>query len=65
MSAFCHHIRYFSSPETWREWEASQPGETFMLTVGDAWVVGNAVNRIRFATALAETGRRREVLPDG
>jgi alkylmercury lyase len=53
---FCHFVHFFASPEDGARWTAEHPG-TFLLTVEDAYRLGELTNRAAFGTALVPGGR--------
>jgi len=48
---FCHFVHFFSSPETGDAWTAEHPG-TFLLSVEDAFRLGQLTNARNFGDAL-------------
>jgi alkylmercury lyase len=53
---FCHFVHFFASPEDSEAWTAQHPG-TFLLSVDDAYRLGQLTNRSVFGDVLAPTGR--------
>jgi alkylmercury lyase len=53
---FCHFVHFFASPEDSAQWTAEHPG-TFLLTVEDAYSLGELTNRAAFGAALLPGGR--------
>jgi alkylmercury lyase len=53
---FCHFVHFFASREDSEQWTAEHPG-TFLLTVEDAYRLGELTNRASFGTALVPGGR--------
>ena len=44
---FCHFVHFFASPEDGERWTAQHPG-TFLLSVDDAYSLGQLTNRAAF-----------------
>ena len=53
---FCHFVHFFASPEDSARWTAEHPG-TFLLTVENAYRLGEFTNRAAFGAALVTGGR--------
>ena len=53
---FCHFVHFFASREDGARWTAEHPG-TFLLTVEDAYRLGELTNRAAFGAALLPGGR--------
>ena len=53
---FCHFVHFFASPADSAQWTAEHPG-TFLLTVEDAYRLGELTNRAAFGAALLPGGR--------
>jgi alkylmercury lyase len=54
---FCHFVHFFASPQDSERWVAEHPG-TFLLSVDDAYRLGQLTNRARFGDALAAAAGR-------
>jgi alkylmercury lyase len=52
---FCHFVHFFASAEGGEQWIAQHP-DTFLLTVEDAYRLGELRNRAAFGTALVPGG---------
>lgn len=50
---FCHFVHFFSSPEAGEAWTAKHPG-TFLLSVEDAFVLGQRINARHFLDELTK-----------
>jgi alkylmercury lyase len=50
---FCHFIHFFSSPEAGEAWTAKHPG-TFLLSLDDAFALGQQINARHFLDELAK-----------
>ena len=48
MSSFCHHIFFFASAEAGSAWAAKHEGDTFLLTLEEAFAVGERLNAVQF-----------------
>lgn len=48
ISAFCHHVLFFSSTEEGEEWARDADADTLILSADDAFDVGRVFNWIRF-----------------
>jgi hypothetical protein len=48
MAAFCHHIFFLESPETGVEWTAQREGDTFFVTLEEAFALGRRFNAAQF-----------------
>jgi alkylmercury lyase len=53
---FCHFVHFFSSPEDSEQWLTEHPG-TFLLSLDDAYRLGQLTNRAVFGDALVPAGR--------
>ncbi len=53
---FCHFVHFFASPEDGERWTAQHPG-TFLLSVDDAYSLGQLTNRAAFGPVLVLGGR--------
>jgi alkylmercury lyase len=51
ISSFCHYIHFFSSAESAAAWRAQHQG-IFVLSVAEAFELGQLANRMNFPTAL-------------
>ena len=54
---FCHFVHFFASPQDSERWVAEHPG-TFLLSVDDAYRLGQLTNRAGFGDALASAAQR-------
>jgi alkylmercury lyase len=54
---FCRFVHFFSAPESGGAWTADHPG-TFLLSVEDAFVLGQLTNARKFGDALTNGGSR-------
>ena len=54
VQSFCHHVLFFTSPETGEQWAAEREG-ALLLPVADAFEIGGRVNARQFGVA-----RRRD-----
>jgi alkylmercury lyase len=54
---FCHFVHFFASREDSERWVAEHPG-AFVLSVDDAYRLGQLTNRAVFGDALAAAARR-------
>jgi alkylmercury lyase len=54
---FCHFVHFFASPQDSERWVAEHPG-TFLLSVDDAYRLGQLTNRAGFGDALASAAPR-------
>jgi alkylmercury lyase len=54
---FCHFVHFFASPQDSERWVAEHPG-TFVLSVDDAYRLGQLTNRAGFGHALAAAATR-------
>lgn len=52
LTNFCHFVHFFSSAEAGRAWTAQHPG-TFLLSVEEAFALGQLTNARNFGEALA------------
>jgi alkylmercury lyase len=52
----CHFVHFFASPEDGEEWTAEHPG-TCLLSVEDAYSLGELTNRAAFGAALVPGDR--------
>lgn len=48
---FCHFVHFFTSPEAGRSWATQHPG-TFLLSVEDAFALGQLTNARNFGDAM-------------
>jgi alkylmercury lyase len=53
---FAHFVHFFASPEDSEQWTAGHPG-TFVLSVDEAYRLGQLTNRAAFGAALVPGGR--------
>jgi alkylmercury lyase len=53
---FCHLVHFFASPQEGEGWVAEHPG-TFLLSVDDAYRLGQLTNRAGFGDALASAAQ--------
>ena len=53
---FCHFVHFFASPEVGARWTTQRPG-TFLLSVDDAYSLGQLTNHAAFDAVLATGGR--------
>ena len=53
---FCHFVHFFASPDDAEQWTCEHPG-TFLLSVDDAYRLGQLTNRAVFGDVLAPAGR--------
>ena len=53
---FCHFVHFFASPGDGERWTAQHPG-TFLLSVDDAYSLGQLTNRAAFGPVLVPAGR--------
>ena len=53
---FCHFVHFFASPEDGERWTAQHPG-MFLLSVDDAYSLGQLTNRAAFGPVLVPGGR--------
>lgn len=56
IQSFCHFVHFFPSVEAGAVWTAEHPG-TFLLSVADAYQLGQVTNQATFGTALVGAGR--------
>ena len=49
ITRFCHYVHFFSSPEAAEPWLAEHP-ETFLMSLADAYEVGQRRNQARYGT---------------
>ena len=54
---FCEFVHFFASPQDGERWVAEHPG-TFLLSVDDAYRLGQLTNRAGFGGALASAAQR-------
>ena len=54
---FCEFVHFFASPQDSERWVAEHPG-TFLLSVDDAYRLGQLTNRAGFGGALASAAQR-------
>jgi alkylmercury lyase len=52
---FCHFVHFFASPDDGEQWTRKQPG-TFLLSVDDAYRLGQLTNHAVFGAVLATAG---------
>jgi alkylmercury lyase len=57
ITRFCRFVHFFASPEDSEPWTVEHPG-TFLLTVEDAYRLGQLTNRAVFGDALAAAAGR-------
>jgi len=57
MQRFCHFVHFFASPQDSERWMAEHP-DTFVLSVEDAYRLGQLTNHAVFGDALAPTSRQ-------
>lgn len=55
--SFCHFVHFFTSPEEGEVWTAEHPG-TFLVSVDDAYRLGQLTNRAVFSEALTAAAAR-------
>jgi len=53
---FCHFVHFFASPDDSQRWTREHPG-TFVLSVADAYRLGQLTNHALFGAALAPVSR--------
>jgi alkylmercury lyase len=52
IESFCHFVHFFASPDSAATWTAEHPG-TFLLSVDEAYRLGELTNRAMFGAVLA------------
>ena len=55
VSSFCHFVHFFASEQAARQWSTEHPG-TFMVSVDDAFRLGQRTNAAAFGAALDGAG---------
>lgn len=64
MTAFCHFVHFFASPESGQAWVESRPG-TFLFSLDDATDLARRLNRRNFGHVLGGVDRERAFNGDG
>ncbi|MFQ5569520.1 MAG: organomercurial lyase [Rhodothermales bacterium] len=59
IGSFCHYVFFFASLEEGEQWTAAHPG-TYLLTLDQAFGLGQRKNRRQYPDALTETGEGKK-----